>query len=179
MSKFFVHRSWRNFFRVDWCNIYYIFLSWNKRFSFRPPFVDVIMFPVPSYPTHTESNLTLWNKVREQWFLSPHKCSNYVFHTGSFPRVVSYFHRTLSCWQHGPEIQVGNFFPLCRNSTFKLTLKESINKSHSVDRVGVQKPLRPKHHYTRPNHFLERNFLWIHCGHFERNIFQCLGGEDS
>jgi hypothetical protein len=56
----------------------------------------------------------------------------------------------------------GNLFPLCKRTSFKLTLEESINKSRSVDRVGVQKPLQPsKRHHTRPYRFLERNFLRI------------------
>ena len=40
------------------------------------------------------------NQTTERRSLNPHKCSNYIFHTGSFPIVVSYFHKTvmLAAW---------------------------------------------------------------------------------
>jgi hypothetical protein len=47
-SKCDVQRRKINFFRVDYWSIYCIFLSWNKRFSFRPLFFNIMMFSVPT-----------------------------------------------------------------------------------------------------------------------------------
>jgi len=51
------------------------------------------------------------NQVREQWHLNPHHCSNYIFHTGSFPKVLSCFYTTLSFQQHGQEFR-REFIPI-------------------------------------------------------------------
>jgi len=40
----------RQFFSVDERSIYYVFLSLNKQFSFRPLFLDVMMFSVSTIP---------------------------------------------------------------------------------------------------------------------------------
>jgi hypothetical protein len=49
-------------------------------------------------PTHTGSNKSLCSQVREQWPLNSHRCSNYIFYIGSFPKTILYFHRSFSCF---------------------------------------------------------------------------------
>jgi hypothetical protein len=59
-------------------------------------------------------------------------------------------------------------------------LKSQKTHATQVDRVGVQEPLsQRKHNYKIPYIFLGRKILLIHFGDCERNIFQCLGAEDS
>jgi len=47
------------------------------------------------YPTHTESNKRFVAKPQARQ--ESHKCSKYIFRTGSFLKVFLCFHRTLSC----------------------------------------------------------------------------------
>jgi hypothetical protein len=46
--------------------------------------------PCPHYPAHTESNETLSRCTTSKTAitLNTNKYSNYIFHTGSFPKVV-------------------------------------------------------------------------------------------
>jgi len=109
-------------------------LSSNKQFYFQPLFVDLMLFFFTYCHTHRESNKPLCSQAicqtREQWLLNLHRSSNYIFHTGTFPNVFSYFHRTLILaeWVNSTD---GNLFPLCRSTAFKLTFEESINRRHS------------------------------------------------
>lgn len=47
------------------------------------------------------------SQARGQWPINAHKFSNYIFHNRSFPKVVPYFHWTLSIQRHGLGVQVG------------------------------------------------------------------------
>jgi len=81
----------------------------------------------PYYPTHIESNKTLCSQAasqgREQWPLNPPKFSNYIFHPGSFPKLVSYFHMTLSCQRHGLWVQMGIYSRYVQEQFLGLFLK--------------------------------------------------------
>ena len=114
----------------------------EKAILIRSPFFGCQFF-CPYYRTQTESNKTLCNQDasqgREQWPLNTHKFSNYIFHPKSFPKVVSYFHMTLSCQQQELVVQIG-IYSRCVEVRFLSSFLESLNKRHS-DRVRVKEPL--------------------------------------
>ena len=67
-----------NFLKVDCRSIYYIFLSWNKRFSFRPTFWDVIMFSAPTSPLTQKPTKLCVAKLQDKRHLNHHKQLNYT-----------------------------------------------------------------------------------------------------
>ena len=85
----------------------------DNRFSSRTMFWMWYLLSLQSYLHRKEINLYVANlqtKQRDQWLLNPQKSSNYIFRTGSFPNVVSYYHRTLSSQRHVLGVQMGIYF---------------------------------------------------------------------
>ena len=68
----------------------------DNRFSSRTMFLNLIFSVLPTQNATKHYVANLQAKQTEQWFSNPHKCPNYIFRTGSFANVVSFYHNTLS-----------------------------------------------------------------------------------